>query len=283
MTRALDREISRPVGRVVPDDLPQHSSAEEFERFLTEFGAAQLAELRGRRRYPDDLAAATPPLQDGGELVEDFNRDLLESYASRLRPELAELTVNLQPGSQVVAAPYDNSWQTGLGLPLSRLDGHMTLLGGDTFSGAGFSFFVQATASASVVVTPQGTYEHTFFDLQTHPNLQTRGGAGAIVYRNTVQDVKTEITLWNRVGMSPTSGETVRLGITDLVGLSGGPFPGSRLFPVVFDINPGDTCEVWIYLWNACSGTTGTPFLCTQVGIVPMVTLNAGPPFVGPH
>ncbi|WP_380281782.1 hypothetical protein [Kitasatospora purpeofusca] len=281
MTRAIAREVARPISRVTPDDLSQESAAKEFEQYLTEFGAAQLTELRGRRRYPEDLVAPAP--QDGGELVEDLKRDLLEGSLNRVRPELARLTIDVQPGSQVVAAPYDNSWQTGLGLPLSRLDGHMTLLGGDTFSGAGFSFFVRASTNAAIVVTPQGTYEHSFVDLQADPNLQTRGGAGAIVYRNTVQAAKTEITLWNRFGMTPASGESVNLAIADLTGISGGPFPGSRLFPVVFDISQGDVCEVWIYLWNACSGTQGKPFLCSQSGKVPLVTVNAEPPFVPPH
>ncbi|MER7708621.1 hypothetical protein ABTX81_37795 [Kitasatospora sp. NPDC097605] len=128
-----------------------------------------------------------------------------------------------------------------------------------------------------------GKKEFSIVDFEADPNLQTRGGAGSIVYRNTVQTAKTEITLWNRVGMTPSTGETVNLPIADLTGMSGGPFPGIRLFPVVFDIDAGDVCEVWIYLWNACSGTEGKPFLCTQLGRVPLVTVTAEPPFVPPH
>jgi site-specific DNA recombinase len=38
--------------------------------------------------------------------------------------------------------------------------------------------------------------------------------------------------------------------------------------------------EVWIYLWNACANTTGTPFLCSQSGKAPVVTVDAGPPII---
>lgn len=133
----------------------------------------------------------------------------------------------------------------------------------------------------SVAVTPQGSYEHSFFDLQTHPNLMTTGGAGAIVYGSggtTVVDNKA--TLWNRVGISPSTGESVNIAMADITGMSGGPFPGQRLFPVLFDMRQGDTCEVWIYLWNACANTSGTPFFCSQSGKAPVVTVDAGPPVI---
>ncbi|MEU3657264.1 hypothetical protein AB0E67_31620 [Streptomyces sp. NPDC032161] len=275
------RKISRPISRATSDDVVRGTSLRKFEQSLAEFGNALITEMRTHHRYPTDLESGASATLGDGETIEEFKRDLLDGLTNRLRPELTPLRLDIHPGTQVVAAPYDHSWQTGLGLPLSGVDGHMSLLGGDEFSGAGLSFFITATADVSVAVTPQGSYEHSFFDLQTHPNLTTTGGAGSIVYGSggtTIVDTKA--TLWNRVGMSPGTGESVNIAMADITGMSGGPFPGQRLFPVLFDMHQGDTYEVWIYLWNACANTTGTPFLCSQSGKAPVVTVDAGPPFI---
>jgi len=277
------RKVARPIIRATSDDVVRGTSVKKLQQSMADFGNARLVELRSHRRYPTELESGAPGALASGETMEELKRELLDGLTNRLRPELTPLRLDIHPGTQVVAAPYDNSWQTGLGLPLSKVDGHIALLGGDEFSGAGFSFFLTATADASVAVTPQGSYEHSFgvLDLQTHPNVTTTGGAGSIVYGSggtTIVDSKA--TLWNRVGLAPTTGESVNIAMADITGMSGGPFPGQRLFPVLFDMRQGDTYEVWIYLWNANANTTGTPFLCSQSGKVPVVTVEAGPPII---
>ncbi|MFJ6900544.1 hypothetical protein [Streptomyces hokutonensis] len=278
MTLAPTREITRPISRATSEEVVRNTSLKKLQQSLAEFGHARLAELRAHRRYPTDLESDASTVMGDDETMEAFKKDMLDGLTNRVRPELTPLRLDIHPGTQVVAAPYEHSWQTGLGLPLSHVDGHMTLLGGDEFSGTGFSFFVTAGADVSVAVIPQGTYEHSFFDLQTHPNLLTTGGAGAVVYGSGgTMLVDTKATLWNRVGMSPGTGESVNIAMADITGMSGGPFPGQRLFPVLFDMHQGDTCEVWIYLWNACANTAGTPFFLAQSGQAPVVTVEAGP------
>ncbi|OEJ23008.1 hypothetical protein AR457_38055 [Streptomyces agglomeratus] len=281
MTLAPTREITRPISRATSEDVVRDTSLKKLQQSLAEFGNARLAEMRGHRRYPTDLESGVSTGLADGETMEEFKRDVLDGLTNRLRPELTPLRVDIHPGTQVVAAPYEHSWQTGFGQPWAHFDGRMTLVGGDEFSGAGFSFFITASADVSVAVTPQGTYGHQFTDLQIHPNLLTTGGAGSKVYDSggtTIVDTKA--TLWNRVGMSPGTGESVNIAMADITAISGGPFPGQRLFPVLFDMRQGDTYEVWIYLWNACANTAGTPFFCTQSGRAPVVTVDAGPPII---
>jgi hypothetical protein len=279
MTMAPTREVTRPLSRATSEEIVRETSLRKFRRSLEEFGEARLAEVRGHERSAAAEPEASSLLGDA-ETVARFKSDLLDGLSNRVRPELTPLRLDIHPGTQVVAAPYEHSWQTGLGLPLSHIDGHMTLLGGDEFSGAGFSFFLTADTDVSVAVMPQGRYEHAFFDLQTHPDLTTTGGAGAIVYKGGTAVVDTTATLWNRVGMSPATGETVNIDMADVTGMSGGPFPGQRLFPVLFDMSQGDSCEVWLYLWNACANTANRPFFCSQSGTVPVVTVEAGPPII---
>lgn len=285
-TPSHTRETTRPISRATSEEVVRNTSLTKFQESLQEFGTERLTEMRAHRRYSTDSetdsSSGTAVIGDG-ETTEAFKRDMLEGLTNRLRPELTPLRLDIHPGTQVVAAPYDHSGQFGLGLPHSHVDGHMKLLGGDEFSGAGFSFFLTAGADVSVAVTPQGTYEHSFFSLGTHPDLQTQGGAGSVVYgKGGTTLVDANVTLWNRVGISPATGETVSIALADVTGISGGSFPGRRLFPVVFDMHQGDTCEVWLYLWNVCANSAGKPFFCVQSGKAPVVTVEAGPLIVVP-
>ncbi|MFF3951518.1 hypothetical protein ACFYYN_43025 [Streptomyces sp. NPDC001902] len=280
MTLTPTREFTRPIIRATSEQITRNSSVAKLQRSLAEFGEARLAEMQDHHRLPADLYQGSPKGLGDGATVEAFKSEMLDGLINRLRPELGLLKLDIHRGTQVIAPPYDHSWNTGLGQPWSDVEGSMVLLGGDQFSGAGFSFFVTAQEDAAVAVIPQGTYEHSFFDLQTDPNVQTKGGAGAIVYKGGSAIVDSKVTSWNRTGISPSTGETVNIAMADVTGISGGPFAGPRLFPVLFDVTQGETYEVWIYLWNACANTDGTPFFCAQTGKVPLVTVEAGPPFV---
>lgn len=120
------REITRPISRATSDDVVRGTSLKKFHQSMAEFGSVRLAEMRTHHRYPTDLESGASV---GGETIEELKRDLLDGLTNRLRPELTPLRLEIHPGTQVVAAPYDHSWQTGLGIPLSKVDGHISLLG----------------------------------------------------------------------------------------------------------------------------------------------------------
>ncbi|OKI86613.1 hypothetical protein [Micromonospora sp. CB01531] len=269
----------RLISRVTSPDVIQQSSLNDLQRSLAEFGEAELAEMRTDGQYRFDGGAGT---QTAGDVatVEAHRNAMFDSLVDQFSTELTPISLTVSPGTQIVPAPYDNSWQTGTGFPFSKLDGKMGIIGSSGFSGSGFSFFLSSSQSVSATIIPGGTYKHSFTSFQPLPQLRTKGGVGVIVYenRNKIKDITA--TLWNRIGILPFASENVELAMADVAGMSAGPFPPARIFPLEFTMSPGANYEIWLYLWHAGTNVDGTSFLGTVSGSVPLVTVVAGPPVI---
>jgi hypothetical protein len=193
--------------------------------------------------------------------------------------KLMDFTIPM--GTRVIGPPYDHSWTVGAAGPLPRFDGYMFVLGDDGFSADGVSIMLSSPSLVLASVTPMGTYDFSWTSFDNYPNLRSRGGLGILVYGNGDPNplVVRQAVLWTLSGVSQFSGNKGSGQFADAVAVMTdfGPIP---LAPVLFNMNPGATYEVWMWCWQVAQNEKGTAFLNALQSHMPAVLIDAGPPIV---
>ena len=209
-----------------------------------------------------------------------LERHVAEWRANQLfQPSIMDLQIPL--GVRVVGPPYDHSWATGAGLPLSRIDGTMTAFGGDDFSASGASIILSSPTPALVSVTPMGTYSFNWSSFENYPTLLSRGGLGILAYANGNPNpvVTRQAVLWSVSGVSQFTGNGGSGNFADAIALQT-TFGPVHIAPVLFNMNPSDSYEVWMWCWQVGHNQSGTAFLSVVQCKIPLILIDAGPPIV---
>ncbi len=228
------------------------------------------------------------------DLTGDAARVSAFAPAAAIESHIAEwkrsqiLTAPLKPldftvpiGTRVIGPPYDHSWAVGAAGGLPRFDGDMFVFGGDGFSADGISIMLSSPTALLASVTPQGTYDFSWASFENVPDLRSRGGLGVLVYRNGGPDplVVRQAVLWTLNGVSQFTSNRGSGQFADAVAAMTG-FGPVRLAPVVFNMNPGDTYEVWMWCWMVGQNESGKAFLNVLECRIPAVLIDAGPPII---
>jgi hypothetical protein len=182
-------------------------------------------------------------------------------------------------GSRVIGLPYDHSWGAGGGWPLSKLDGEMLVFGGEGFSASGASVILTSPKPLLASVTPTGSYDFSYVSLDNYPSLASQGGLGLLVYANGEALTTRLAVLWTVSGISQFMGNKGSGSYADAVAAetSFGPI---RLAPVLLNMTPDVTYEVWMWCWVICQNSSGKAFMSYVKCTIPLVMLDAGPPLV---
>jgi hypothetical protein len=158
-----------------------------------------------------------------------------------------------------------------------------------SFSLAGVGFYVSTKKPVLASITPEGTYQWSWYSGTSQPLLQSRGGLGIAIYKDSEPQPtwSREVLLWSESGI-------IKLDLELFAGKKGngriadaasptfgfGPIP---LAPALVNMVPGPRYLVFVY----CFQTTINPLIFgsdtfnTNLSIrVPSVTICENPPIV---
>jgi hypothetical protein len=251
-------------------------------KFENRFLSAIVKDLGKGIRPPAPPRPSPPTLP-----AADFSQLVIEEQAKffRFMPEL--LPIPIARGTRVLSPPYDNSWQTGAGSPLSHLDGRPLTMATDGGSTSGFCIYISSPTRVFATVNFQGSYKFNWVSLDNRPDLRVSGGLGACVYKGNDAAplmVRRSILFTVRGPRAFDGGQGEGQLSSVLVG-SSEPSPNtfaSYLLPVSLLMEPSVNYAVWLWCWHAAVGTTGAPFLSFVTCDVPAVTVTTSEPYFPP-
>jgi hypothetical protein len=149
-----------------------------------------------------------------------FERHALERFTSDAARQRLNFDYTVHSGCRAYAPPYDREYQVGTAEAFgATADGNvMTLAPYDGQSAAGIGFYLTTDEPVLASITPQGTYQWSWFNLQNVlPNVWTTGGTGITIYANsdTEPTLSRQQVLWSASGLTPWSGHTDNGNIAD--------------------------------------------------------------------
>lgn len=241
---------------------------------------AELAEFTAGKK--DEVKAPSGALSLGGfRSAAELERHVAEWKKEQLRAPAKVMEITIPFGTRMVGPPYDHSWATGAGMPLAKMDGRMLTFGADGFSASGASIVLSSPNPALVSVTPVGTYDFSWVSFDNYPALRSRGGLGILAYAggNPTPLVVRQATLWSVSGVSQFSSNGGSGNYADAVAVMT-DFGPIRLAPILFNMSPGISYEVWMWCWQIGQNEQGTAFLSFLRCNIPLVLIDAGPPII---
>ena len=254
-----------------PAPLNSHEAPKHVADQISALLRSQLADLTSEPAH----AAKFAPAQALDARVAQLKRSQV------LTAPMIPMNFPVPLGTRIIAPPYDHSWTVGAAGPLPRFDGDMFVFGEDGFSAYGVSIMLSSPTPVLVSVIPQGTYNFSWGSFENLPDLRSRGGLGILVYRNGNPDplVSRQAVLWTVSGVSQFTGNTGSGQYADAVAVMT-DFGPIRLAPVLFDMNPGDTFEVWMWCWTVGQNESGHAFINALQCRIPAILIDAGPQII---
>jgi hypothetical protein len=210
---------------------------------------------------------------------------LLDDWSSTgLVRSLKTYDLVVPTGSTVFAPPYDSEWQEGRGLAFgAKADGKLVTwdpMPGTT-SGAGIGVSLNVTSPAVVSITPQGTYEFSWFSFEDIPGGWTKGGLGATVFQNAdPTPILSEMaTLWSVGNITKFTADSRNGTLASAVVAGPSGIFGTQFYaPINLVLQPGSSFLVWIWGWQLSNIPDGHAFMAIMNMTVPFISLTSGPP-----
>jgi hypothetical protein len=197
------------------------------------------------------------------------------------------LDFDLFPGFQLLAPPYDTSWNVGAGTPLSAWDGTSIIFGGgrgSEFSASGFGIHLSSDRHVSVSVMPQGRFTAGWVNFLVPALVRSLGGTGAVVYSDGSLLLSRKPEVWDVRDPAQFTGAQFDLlfasTATPPIAGSFGPVP---LAPVLFEMLPGKRYLIWFYIWQLNNVRDGEGFVVFSQAKVPLIAARVGPPLILPR
>jgi hypothetical protein len=206
----------------------------------------------------------------------------LATVASKfLKPPVRALSVVVSDGCRLVGTPFDHDWHMGLGMPLSKVDGHAFVLGvDDGQSGVGVGIDLESNNELDIEFTPLGDYEFSAFTTENRRELRCRGGLGITAFENgnAVFSRTVQLFVFNSPqspsGLTGVHGEGL---IADAASPTvAGMFGPVTLAPVFLRLHPGRRLQVWVWAWILTEGAQGV--WASLMFKMPAARICAGPP-----
>jgi hypothetical protein len=210
-----------------------------------------------------------------------------------LARDIKPFSVVVNPGDRIVSPPYDVQWGTGGGVLYSvgdqaRTTGELGVVAStEGFSACGVGIALQSTVPLAAAITPAGTYQYSQLTSQHDNNTVNAGGVDMLAYVNGDANpvVRSDALLWNLngtnslfppngpIGAASGSGNIADAVVTNTV------FGPIRLAPMLFDMQPGSSYVVWIWVWSNYKKGDASLF-SLLLGHLPSITVSAGPPII---
>jgi len=205
----------------------------------------------------------------------------LATVASRfLNPPVRALSVVVSDGCRLLGTPFDHDWHMGLGMPLSKIDGHAFVLGvDDGQSGVGVGIDLESNTELDITFTPLGDYDFSAFTTENRPELRCRGGLGITAFEDgdAVFSRTVQLFVFNSPhGFTGVHGEGL---IADAASPTvAGMFGPVTLAPVFLRLHPGRRLQVWVWAWILTEGAQGV--WASLMFKMPAARICAGPPVI---
>ena len=263
---------------------------DELEEYSSRYGKLLTAHIEEQKQKLDNgLRTNTEYVSDlslsGGQL-------LTESYLkawqkNELYRPMKPFRITLQPGNQVIGAPYDLSWRYA-GTTSQTFKGTtqtvdtLYTFGGEGYEAHGVGVFLDAPIPLSATVMPKGTYEFKWVNfVATNVNLRAQGGLSVIVYEvgDETPIVVQQATLWSAVGGFPSTSGEGSGSIEDVVAFTT-DFGNVLLTPVSFDMQAGKRYLFWIWLWEIINRNGVQDFVTYKKVHIPLIVTSAGSPMI---
>jgi len=240
------------------------------------------AELADLTKGEEAQAASVATRSFGGfGSAAALDRHITEWKKNQLLTPTKTMSFTVPVGTRVVGPPYDHGWHVGLGMPFAQIDGTMMIFGSDGFSASGASLDLTSTQAALASIKPMGAYEFSWVSFDNYPSLRSRGGLGILVYGggDPAPLLSRQAVLWTLSGVSQFAGNKGSGQYADAVAFqtSFGPVP---LAPILINMSPNVTYEVWMWCWLVGQNQQGTAFLNVIECKIPFVLIDAGPPII---
>lgn len=261
--------------RRVPSLRPLIEGNGHDRRRLESHATAELAAIEGRASDNlSEIANLTSRIQ--GEQA-------LAAVASRfLRPPVRVFNVTVSDGCRLIGTPFDHDWHMGLGMPLSRIDGHVFVMGADDGqSAAGVAIDLESDTQLDILFTPLGDYDFSAFAVQDKPGLRCRGGLGITAFEggDAAAVFSRTVELFQFNSPRAFSGVHAQGSIAGAASpTAAGMFGPVTLAPVFLRLNSGRRLQVWVWAWIL---TAGAKEIWASILLkMPAATVCAGPPII---
>ncbi len=210
-----------------------------------------------------------------------FEKHALERFSTDAGLQRLEDDITVPSGCRNFGPPYDREYNVGVAEAFgATADGSVfTLSPYDGQSAGGIGFYLTTDEPVLASITPQGTYQWSWFNLANFlPNAWTRGGMGITIFADsdTEPTLSRQQVLWSASSLTPWSGQTAKGLIADSASPAFG-FGTVPLAPALLNMFPGSRYLVWIWCWQLAHYAENDGFLAVLSFNMPSVTVCAGP------
>ncbi|QDB79616.1 hypothetical protein FE251_09705 [Georgenia wutianyii] len=185
-------------------------------------------------------------------------------------------------GCRLIGTPYDVEYSEGTAFGFgAKHDGKVVSIGTEGQAAGGVGFYLSSPAEVDMSITPQGTYEFSWFAAAEAPDWRSFGGLGVTIYADgdSTPVFTRQVRLWDVHGAGLLQGGTGKgaFASASSPALPGGfgPIP---LAPVIVRMQPGRRLLVWMWSWQISNRVDATLALLSTH--VPAVQLCGSPPLV---
>jgi hypothetical protein len=283
ISHRLRKSHTFSVQRVAVSEAQDESSTARFSSHVNAVLKGLTTEIRGEAARAHDSSHIREGLIAYGGIgtKSQFEKHALERFTSDAARQKLNFDYTVHSGCRAYAPPYDREYQVGIAEAFgATADGNvLTLAPYDGQSAAGIGFYLTTDEPVLASITPQGTYQWSWFNLQNVlPNVWTTGGTGITIYANadTEPTLSRQQVLWSESGLTPWSGQTGNGNIADAASPAFG-FGSIPLGPALLNMAPGSRYLVWIWCWQLAHSEESDGFLAMLSFTMPSVTVCVGP------
>lgn len=263
----------------------RHSAIEEFRQTLgdrleiehaalvrqTELRAIADAPLRQLIEAQAEASRARHKLD---RLFDAERKSLLKSFRGDALSG-PRFDLQISPGIEVIAPPYDLQWHTALS-QADKADGSFNVAALVGYEAAAVGVLVSSLVPATISFRPVVPFNYLWLNSAMQAPCSSRGGLGLLVYRNgeSTPFLDRRRVLWDdhRDAYAPLGKD------------SGDGYFGTEFSPgdVLLQAEAGDTFRIWMWCWAIAHSVSTANKVALSSGYVacrmPFIVVDAGPP-----
>jgi hypothetical protein len=291
MDQPILKQISQKLRKTHPFSVQRAAFGKQHDKSETARFSAHVSEvLKGLSKDMNGNAPRKPKSRDhlepfGGLCTQQqYEKHVIDRISSNLSLDKVEFDFTVPNGCSNFGPPYDQDWGVGIAETFgSTADGSViTIAEVDGQSAGGVAFHLTTNEPVLASITPQGTYQWSWFNLLNFlPDAWTTGGMGITIYTDsqTEPTLSRQPVLWSASAFAPLSGQTGNGLIANAASPAFG-FGAIPLAPALLNMIPGSRYLVWVWCWQLSHHQDGDGFFAILNYTMPSVTVCAGPPIV---